>query len=312
MRKVLLIDTVHPYIPEELEKHGFVCDSFPHFGRRELLEIAPNYVGFIIRSKIKLDREFLAKATKAKFIGRVGAGMENIDVAYANQHGILCVNSPEGNRDAVGEHALGMLLALFNHLTKADREVRMGSWLREDNRGLEVKGKTIGIIGYGNMGSAFAQRLQGFQANVISYDKYKAGYADAYTSEVDLETLFREADVISLHVPLTEETRYMVDLAFFDRCRKPVFLINTARGSVVKTSDLVTALESNKVLGAALDVLEYEEGSFETLKNDHNPDFAYLCGSDKVLLTPHIAGWTVESNFKLAKFLVDKIVGAFP
>ena len=233
--------------------------------------------------------------------------MENIDVDYAVRRGIRCLNSPEGNRDAVGEHALGMLLSLMDHIVVADRQVRYGHWLREANRGDEIKGKTVGIIGYGNMGSAFSQRLKGFEANVISYDKYKKDYSDGNTRETAMEELFEECDILSLHIPLTEETDGMVDDAFLKRFRKNIRLINTARGKIVRTGDLVKNMVSGKVIGAALDVLEYEDTSFEALAEDLPAELSYLTASDRVILTPHIAGWTHESNIKLATVLVEKI-----
>ncbi|MEI6684408.1 MAG: NAD(P)-dependent oxidoreductase [Bacteroidota bacterium] len=307
MSSVLFIDSVHPLVRELLSQAGFVCDFFPDFKRNDFLAIADRYTGIIIRSKIAIDKELIDRATRLKFIGRVGAGMENIDVGYAESRGIRCLNSPEGNRDAVGEHTLGLLLSLLNHITRADRQVRNGTWLREENRGTEIKGKTVGIIGYGNMGSAFAARLQGFGAQVISWDKYKTNYSDGNTRETSLEQLFELTDILSLHVPLTEETTWMADDAFFRRFHKNIWLINTARGKVVRTSDLVKNLESGKVLGAALDVLEYEDSSFETISGSLPPELDYLVASDRVVLTPHIAGWTRESNEKLARVLVGKI-----
>ena len=307
MKKVLFIDTVHPLIREELTAMGFQCDDFPHFGKNDYKAVAGEYTGIVIRSKIKIDKSFLDCATQLKFIGRVGSGLENIDAAYAESRGIHCLNSPEGNRDAVGEHALGMLLALINHICVANREIRQGKWIREGNRGVEIKGKTIGVIGYGNMGGAFAQRLKGFEARVISYDKYKTRYSDEYVRESTMDELWEMADIVSLHVPLTEETLYLADDVFFQKFKKDIFLMNTSRGQVVKTSDLVRALKSGKVKGAALDVLEFEDSSFEALSKDIPADFRYLLEADNVLLTPHIAGWTVESNVKLARVLVEKI-----
>ncbi len=310
--KVLFIDSTQDILRERLETAGFSCDYLPHLPVEELISRIDRYDGIIIRSRIKLDKTLLDKASNLKFIGRVGAGMENIDVAYAEKKGIKCYNSPEGNRDAVGEHALGMLLALFNKLCLANYEVRQGKWHREANRGLEIKGKTIGIIGFGNMGSAFAQRLKGFEANVIAYDKYKSGFGNEFVQEVSLNEIFNESDVLSLHVPLTDETLFMVDDKFINKFKKPFYLINTARGKVVKTSDLVKALKNGKISGAALDVLEYEQSSFENIKQlKSNPDFEFLCNSEQVLLSPHIAGWTVESNIKLATFLTDKIIKDF-
>jgi len=312
MKRVLFIDSVHPLIREELAVHGFSCELFPDQGKEDLMKSVHQYFGIIIRSRINLDEEILSKATELRFIGRVGAGMENVDVKYATSRGVLCFNSPEGNRDAVGEHTTGMLLSLMNNLNRADRQVREGKWNREENRGTEIKGKTIGIIGYGNMGSAFAQRLRGFEATVISYDKYKKNYSDGNTVETTLEKIFESADILSLHVPLTEETRFMCDRAFFERFKKNIWFINTSRGPVVHTSDLADQIRSGKIIGAALDVLEYEDSSFENL-SVHFPDaFRFLLESDKVILTPHIAGWTVESDIKLAKVLTDKILKAFP
>jgi D-3-phosphoglycerate dehydrogenase len=238
--------------------------------------------------------------------------MENIDLPHAVSKGIICMNSPEGNRDAVGEHTLGMLLSLVNHINRADRQVHEGKWIREGNRGMEIKGKTIGIIGYGNMGSAFAQRLKGFETNVVSYDKYKKNYSDGNTLETSLEVIFETTDILSLHVPLTEETRYMVNGGFLSKFRKKIWLINTSRGMVIKTIDLLTQLKAGKVMGAALDVLEYEDSSFEALSGNRTEEFNYLLNADNVIITPHIAGWTTESNYKLAKVLVDKIKIAFP
>ncbi len=312
MKRILFIDSVHPLIREEMAAHGFSCELFPDQGKEELMKSVHHYFGIIIRSRINLDEEILSKATGLRFIGRVGSGMENIDVKYAESRGVQCFNSPEGNRDAVGEHTTGMLLSLMNNLNRADHQVREGKWKREENRGTEIKGKTIGIIGYGNMGSAFAQRLQGFEATVISFDKYKKNYSDGNTLETTLEEIFNSADIVSLHVPLTEETRFMCDKAFFERFKKNIWFINTSRGPVVNTTDLAVQVRSGKIMGAALDVLEYEDSSFENL-SVHFPDaFRFLLESDQVILTPHIAGWTVESNIKLAKVLVDKILKAFP
>jgi D-3-phosphoglycerate dehydrogenase len=305
--KILFIDSVHPLIREELTGMGFQCDLFPDYKRPEFLSIADQYIGMIIRSKINLDKEFLDRAAKLKFIGRVGAGMESIDVDYATSKGIRCLNSPEGNRDAVGEHSLGMLLSLMNNLNRADHQVRTGTWNREGNRGMEVKGKTVGIIGYGNMGSAFAQRLKGFDATVISYDKYKMGYSDGNTRETTLEEVFEKSDILSLHVPLTAETTFMVNDAFLLKFRKNIWLINTSRGPVLKTADLVKHIKSGKVKGAALDVLEYEDASFEMISGKMPEELEFLMKSDKVILTPHIAGWTQESNVRLAQVLVEKI-----
>ena len=307
MKKILLIDSVHPLISEALTGLGFQCDFFPEYGRGDFLTVAGRYTGIIIRSKINLDKEFLDRAVMLKFIGRVGAGMESIDVDYAGSKGIICLNSPEGNRDAVGEHTLGMLLSLMNNLNRADLQVRSGRWIREGNRGTEIMGKTVGIIGYGNMGSAFARRLSGFGATVISYDKYKQGYADGNTRETSLAEIFSESDIVSLHVPLTEETKYMVDDDFMQRFRKNFWLINTSRGPILKTADLEKNIRSGKVTGAALDVLEFEDASFENISGKLPGELDFLMKSDKVILSPHIAGWTHESHIKLTRVLVEKI-----
>lgn len=307
-RKVLFIDTAHPVLTSELTRMGYQCDYFDDYSRDDYLHIIGHYFGIIIRGKIKLDVEMLTAARQLKFIGRVGAGMENIDVTYAESIGVACLNAPEGNRDAVGEHAIGMLLMLMNRLRIADREVRQGVWLREENRGTEIKGKTVAIIGYGNMGGAFARVLKGFGANVIAYDKYKTNYSDDFVSESDMQTVFDEADIVSLHLPLTQETLFLVDEDYLKKFRKNIYLINTARGRNVKTADLVKQMKTGKVLGAALDVLEYEKLSFEALDQKSLPeDFTWLIRSDRVMLSPHIAGWTHESNYKLAKTIVDKV-----
>ena len=240
-----------------------------------------------------------------KFIARSGAGMENIDLNYCNQKNIVCFNSPEGNRDAVAEHALGMLLSLFNKIHIADNEIRNGKWNREKNRGIELSGKTIGIIGYGNTGSAFAERLKGFNVNILVFDKYKKKYGNSFVKERSMKKIFAEADVLSLHIPLTEETKYLVNDAFIKKFKKKLFLINTSRGPIVKTDDLVKNLKRGKILGACLDVIEYEEGSFE--KMEDGSAFEFLKKSENVILTPHIAGWTVESYRKLSQILADKI-----
>jgi len=305
---VLFIDTAHPFLEEELTRMGFTCIPVPGMGRDEILIQLQSVEGLVIRSKIKLDSEAIDKAPRLRFIARVGAGMENIDQAYAESKGIICLNAPEGNRDAVGEHALGMLLSLLNHLCRVNVEVRKGIWIREGNRGTEIRGKTVAIIGYGNMGSAFAEKLSGFGANVIAYDKYKTGFSELYVKEVQMEEVFSEADVVSLHIPLTDETRHMVNKPYLEKFSKPVYLVNTARGQCVDTAALMDAIDTGKVAGAALDVLEYEKFSFENLDADRLPDsFKRLIGSDKVILSPHIAGWTHESNLKMAQVLVEKI-----
>ena len=270
------------------------------------------YEGIIINSRFVIDKTIIDKAPLLRFIARVGAGMESIDVDYLGLKGILWFNSPEGNRQAVGEHTLGLLLNLLNKLHIADRQVREGKWLREENRGTELSGKTIGIIGYGNMGSAFARCLYGFDLNVIAYDKYKTNYSDEFVCEKSLKEVFSQADIVSIHVPLTDETRYMVNNSFIKSFQKNFYLLNTARGSMLKTADLVENLKTGKVLGAGLDVLEYESPSFEKLSfADYPAPMQYLVKAPNVILTPHIAGWSVEANYKHAKVLAEKILNAF-
>lgn len=306
--KILFIDTTHPILPKKLEELGFQCDYFENYHYNDFLNCINDYEGVVIRSKIKLDKQIIDKASKLKFIARVGAGLENIDVKYAESKGIHCINSPEGNRDAVAEHALGMILSLRNHLKKVDAEVRQGIWEREENRGFEMKGKTLGIIGYGNMGAAFAQRLQGFEMRVIAYDKYKSNFGNQWIEEVGLDEIYQESDIISFHVPLTEETRYMFNKEWILKIKKPFYLINTARGPVVNTTDLLKGIEEGKVLGAALDVLEFEGTSFEKLKDEDLPEsYKQLMKCEKVLLSPHIAGWSIESNIRLSTVIVDKV-----
>lgn len=308
--RILVTDSTHPILHDLLRQAGHEVVEDTTLNYDTLLSVIPQYDALVVRSKIIIDRPFLDRARHLRCIGRVGAGMETIDVDYAESLGIRCLNSPEGNRDAVGEHALGLLLALFNNIARADAEVRQGLWQREANRGLELKGRTVGIIGFGNMGSAFAQRLQGFECNIIAYDKYKpAGYAPAYVQEVSLHELQQSAQVLSLHVPLTPETRHMVDYPFIQRFRHPFHLINTSRGAVVDTPSLVRALDEGLILGTALDVIEYEDMTRDGLDLDHLPDaFHYLLHSPRAVLTPHVAGWTVESKEKLASVLAQKII----
>lgn len=307
---VLITDSTHPVLVEKLEAAGLRCRVWTGCTYESLLAEVQNYDALVVRSKIAIDRNFIDHARHLRCIGRVGAGMETIDVDYAESVGIRCLNSPEGNRDAVGEHAVGLLLALADKVALADSEVRQGLWRREANRGFEIKGRTVGIIGCGNMGSAFAQRLRGFECQIVAYDKYKsAGYAPDGVEEVSLDELQRRADIVSLHVPLTDETHYMADADFFAAFAKPIYLVNTSRGAVVKTRDLAAAMESGKVLGAALDVIEYEDMSKDGLDLDMLPaDFRYLLQSPRTVLTPHVAGWTVESKYKLAAVLADKII----
>lgn len=305
---ILIIDEVHQSMIDIFNQSGIKYNYQPDLNREETLAIIDQYQGVILRSKILADKEFIDKGINLKVIGRTGAGMETIDIPYAESKGIACINSPEGNRDAVGEQAIGMLLSLLNNLKKANREVLQKTWDREGNRGIELKGKIVGIIGYGNMGGAFAKKLSGFEAEVIAYDKYKTNYSDQYARAVTIEELQNTADIISLHVPQTPETIAMVNDDFLKQCKKNIIIINTARGKVVKTDDLVAHMKSGHVVGAALDVIEYESFNFQDFLTDDMPEaFTYLANSDRAILTPHIAGWTVESKIKLSSVLAQKI-----
>lgn len=309
--KVIFIDKNHEILKNKLEQNGFQVDENYTASKVEIEKIISNYDGMVIRSRFPVDQQFLDKATNLKFIGRVGAGLENIDTEYAATKGIEMYNAPEGNRDAVGEHSLGMLLSIMNRFGIADREVRNGIWHREENRGEEIKGKTVALIGYGNMGKAFALRLKGFGANVICYD-IKSGVGDENCRQTDMEEVFETADVLSLHIPQTELTIGLVDKAYIDRFKKPIYLVNTARGKSVVIKDLVPALKSGKIKAAGLDVLEFEKASFENLhKEDLPTEMQYLMQAHNVLLTPHIAGWTHESKIKLAEVIADKIIAGF-
>jgi D-3-phosphoglycerate dehydrogenase len=330
--KVLFLDTVHPVLNEELKALNYECILYENMDGIPVEKIIHEYHGIVLRSKIKLDSEILSKATKLKFIGRAGAGMENIDVKYAESMGIACLNAPEGNRDAVADHAIGMILSLFKKIPSADTEVRRGIWQRESNRGIELTGKTVGIIGYGFTGTAIAKRLQGFDVNVYAYDKYKSGFANEHIKESTLEEVFEKTDILSLHLPLTKETYYMIDDDFINKFKKDIYLINTSRGKVVKTADLVKNLKSGKIKGACLDVLEYESTSFSRLKGLgmwtnkrgllinrigawlmknglwlYLHPVQYLVKCNNVLMSPHVAGWSYESYKKISLILAERI-----
>lgn len=314
--KILQLDKNHPLISEQLTAKGFVVEEDHSSTYDEVLEKIIDYQGIIIRSRIPLDKNFLTKASHLKFIARVGAGMENIDIETAEKFGIKLINSPEGNRDSVAEHVVGMLLILMNRLFIASNEVKNGIWKREENRGDELLGKTFGIIGYGNMGKATAKRLSGFGVEVIFHD-ILPNLSDEFATQVSLEELQKRADILSLHIPLTEETHYLIDEEFISKMEKNFYFINTARGKNLKTKALVKAIESGKILGACLDVLEYEKSSFEnldtstSLSTKENQDLKYLLDSEKVIVTPHIGGWTHQSKEKLAQVIVDKILADF-
>ncbi|PQA93560.1 hydroxyacid dehydrogenase [Chryseobacterium shigense] len=307
--KILLLDKNHPLITEQLLAKNFVLEEDFTSSYDEVCHKIQNYDGIIIRSRIPLDKNFLEKGKNLKFIARVGAGMENIDIPVAEKLGIQLINSPEGNRDSVAEHVVGMLLILMHRLFIASQEVKNGIWKREENRGDELLGKTVGLIGYGNMGKATAKRFSGFGCKVIFHD-ILPGLSDEYASQVSLEELKQSADVLSLHIPLTSATHYLINETFISEMKKDFYFVNTARGKNVETKYLVENLKSGKIKGACLDVLEYEKSSFEHLENE-NDDLKYLLESEKVIVTPHIAGWTHQSKEKLAQVIADKIVEKF-
>lgn len=309
--KILHLDTNHPLLIQQLTDLGFQNDEEFTASKEAIEAKIASYDGLVIRSRFTIDKSFLDAATNLKFIGRVGAGLENIDCEYAETKGIYLISAPEGNRNAVGEHTLGMILSLFNKLNKADREIRTGLWKREENRGIELDGKTVGIIGYGNMGKAFAKKLKGFDVEVLCYD-IKTNVGDENCKQVTLKKLQEKTDVLSLHTPQTPLTINMVNSEFIAAFKKPFWLFNTARGKSVVTKDLIEALKTGKILGAGLDVLEYEKTSFESLFTTTLPDpFQYLIQAENVLLSPHVAGWTVESKRKLAQTVVNKIKAKF-
>lgn len=308
--KVLFIDSVHQELQAQLESDGWTCIDGTEWTREHILSTISTYTGAVIRSRFKLDETFMKAATSLKFIARAGAGMENIDIAAAERAGIICVNAPEGNRNAVAEHAMGLLLALFNNIVKADNEVRRGLWLREENRGIELEGKTISLIGFGNTGSTMARKLSGFNCRILAVDPYIKIDSSLfpYVEQVTLQHALAESQIISLHVPLTDETRYMVNTAFIETASQNFYLINTSRGKVVSIDALVKGLQSGKIIGAGLDVLEFESVSFENLSEGTIPEsFSKLLEMPRVVLSPHVAGWTYESHRKISEVLASKI-----
>lgn len=310
--KILHIDSNHPLLLEQLLQAAYTNHEDYKSTKEEIEAKIQDYTGIVIRSRFKIDKTFIDKAINLKFIARVGAGLESIDCDYATSKNIHLIAAPEGNRNAVGEHTLGMLLSLFNKLNRADKLVREGNWIREGNRGHELEGKTVGIIGYGNMGKSFAKKLKGFDVTVLCYD-IQENVDDENAHQVSLQELQQKADVLSLHIPWTPETDKMVNTTFINSFAKPFWLLNTSRGKNVVTTDLVSALQSGKILGAGLDVLEYEKLSFENLfiTGEKPEAFEYLLQAENVILTPHIAGWTFESHEKLAQTIVDKIKSLF-
>lgn len=309
--KILHLDKNHPLLIEQLTKAGYKNEEDYTSSKSDIEQIISGYDGIVIRSRFKCDSTFIDAGTNLKFIARVGAGLESIDIPYAESKGITLISAPEGNCNAVGEHTLGMLLSLFNKLNKADLEVKKGKWNREANRGIELDGKTVGIIGYGNMGKAFSKKLQGFDCKVICYD-IKENVGDKNATQVSLITFQKEVDVVSLHIPWTPLTNRMVNSNFINQFSKAFWLLNTARGKSVVTSDMILALKKGQLLGAGLDVLEFEKSSFESLFSNKIPaSLSDLLSMDNVILSPHIAGWTIESKEKLAQVIVEKIVRKF-
>ncbi|MFM6975333.1 MAG: NAD(P)-dependent oxidoreductase [Sphingobacteriaceae bacterium] len=302
-KRLLIVDDLHPAFKQEAEAIGYTVTDEPLFTREQTLAVIKDYEGLAIRTKFQVDRELIDAAPNLKWIARAGAGMDNVDEAYAQLKGLVCLNAAEGNADAVGEHALGMLLSLMNKLRQADEEVRQGIWDREGNRGWELKGRTVGIIGYGHMGRSFAHKLQGFGVQVMAYDKYKTGFSDDYAREVSMEEIVKYSEVLSLHIPLTRETRQLVNEEYLFHFRKPIFFLNTSRGEIVNTDAILKAIQAGKILGAGLDVLEVEK--FPALAGQSW--YPELIASDKVLLSPHVAGWTQESYRKISEVLAGKL-----
>ena len=306
--RILHLDTNHPLLIESLSSLGHTNDEDYNSSKEKIEAVIGQYEGVVLRSRFKIDRPFMEAGNQLRFVARVGSGLENIDLEAAKDLGIRVISAPEGNSNAVGEHAVGMLLNVMNHIRRSDMEVRRGLWYREANRGVEIEGKTVGIIGYGNTGKAFARKLSGFSARVI-FNDILPNLEDEYAMEVSLEDLQEQSDIISIHLPLTPLTDGLINHDFINSCKKSFWLINTARGRNVVTADLVEALKSGKIKGAGLDVLEYEKTSFENLKDveSYPEPFRYLVKADNVVLTPHIAGWTIESKEKLARIIVEKI-----
>lgn len=303
--RCLIVDDMHDSICDMLRNIDVEPEYQPEITREEIIEAITQYDIMVIRSKTKVDEELIEKADNLKVIARAGAGIDNLDEEVLRKKGIAIINAPEGNRDAVAEHTMGMLLSLLNNITKSDKEVRNKIWDREGNRGVELSGKTVGVIGYGNMGKELVKRLLAFRCNVLIYDKYIKDYEYGHQQKASLKQIQKQCDIVTLHVPLTDETIGWVDDDFLNSFEKNIYVVNTARGEVIKNSAIVNKLKSGKLLGACLDVLENEK--LNTLNGDDLVDFNYLCSTDNVLLTPHIAGWSMESYYKINKVLVDKL-----
>lgn len=304
-RKALITAKVHEYLINRLEKSGYEVIYRPSITYDEAIATIPECTGMIVTTRLKVDRQLLNSAGQLQWIGRLGSGMELIDVPYAESKGIRCVSSPEGNCDAVGEQALGMLLCLMNNVLKSNLELRRGIWERDGNRGFELNGKTVGIIGYGHTGGAFVRKLQGFDVQVLAYDKYKTGFSAGFVKEAAMEQLYAEADVVSIHLPLTDETYHLANAAFFSAFAKPVYFLNTARGKIVNTPDIIAALESGTIAGACLDVLENEKLSAYSAAEQQQ--FEKLLQFPNVVMTPHIAGYSHEASIKMPQYVLDKL-----
>jgi D-3-phosphoglycerate dehydrogenase / 2-oxoglutarate reductase len=304
-KRCLIVDPMHESIFSLLENIGWKVDYRPDVTREEIKVLHPGYDGLIVRSKTLINRDLLGENPTVKFIGRAGAGLDNLDLDYLNEKKIFVLHAAEGNRDAVGEFTIGLLISLLRNISTSNSQVKTYMWEREKNRGEEIMGKTVSIIGYGNMGRAFAQRLSGFGCKILAYDKYKKGFGSNFCQEVGMDRVFAETDILSLHIPLTQETRKLVDTKYFERFHKNIILINTARGEIVPLTDLAQAIESGKVKGAALDVLENEKLNQFTPQQQQS--FNYLKSKSNVIFTPHIAGWTFESHLKINVALVEKI-----
>src|SRR5690606_5609958 len=304
---ILIVDDIHNILLEELDEARIAYNYQPSFSRADAENVIQQYTGLIIRSKFQVDESFLDLASNLHFIARPGAGMDNIDEEYATSKGIRLFSANDGNKDAVGEHMIGMLLVLMNNLNRSHREVCTGQWRREENRGYELKGQTVARIGYGHNGHAMAKKLSGFEVNVIAYDKYKTGFSDAYAKEVSMEEVVRQADILSFHIPLTRETRGMVDDEYLFHFRKPIFFLMGARGAIANIPSVLKYLDAGKIVGAAFDVLPIEK--FPAL--GEADWYADLISRDNVLLSPHVAGWTFESYYKLSDIIADKIIGFY-
>lgn len=302
-KKILIADQLHPAFKDEAEKLGYICDDMSGISRADTLDILKDYSGIAIRTKFLIDREIIDAGSNLEFIARAGAGMDNVDEEYAVARGIACINAPEGNRDAVGEHVIGMLLSLLNNLNTGDKQIREGIWDREGNRGLELKGKTVAIIGYGNNGRSLARKLSGFEVNVIAYDKYKTGFSDGYATEVSMEQVVKQADVLSFHIPLTRETKQLFNDEYLFHFKKPIVLLNAARGEIVNTQTVLKGLSDRRIIAAGLDVLEVEKFPDLSQQNWFNE----LKENDRVILSPHVAGWSVESYRRISEVLAQKL-----